>query len=367
MVVFRRYFSFICSLFFIVPIFSETEIHGSTGLSSGFMINNQTEQSSLFFSSSVSSARIESSTNSIKATLECSTSLSANSMTSANISHSFTVDKAYFKTRIPFINDSFMRLSIGKMPISWGYGMIYNAGDILFSQSPNSDLVSGSPNDISLLRSFSDWAFHLYLPLSGSIIAEAVFLPPLEPVFITEHITRSALQFQFLPYTGFLETAQLGASLQNNSREKSFNALKMYGGLDGTLFLDYNVCSSIEFAPLANEIFVFDKDSWSLSAALFYSLSKAGLRTELLYHPFSKSTDIFAMISFSILDSLSTQAVYNFSYKNISGTESSAAHTVSTGLQWLPVKGISLSLTWNAAIRKPDNITGVVLSGSYSF
>ena len=367
MVALRRFLLLCMLLYMSLPLSSQTDVHGKIQLQTAFLHLNEPSAADVWISGSLSSLRIEHSNPIIKGTLECSSSLSASPFVPEGFSHVFSVDKAYFKTRIPFFNDSFMRLSIGKMPVSWGYGLVYNAGDILFSENPSMSPAS-SFADISSMRSFADWAFQLYIPAGTFASVETIFLPPLEPLYIEKHITRSALRVQFLPYARFLESAELGASLQSNILLKTTDAVKLYAGIDGTIFADYNLCSSIEFSPDENETISFNKDTWSISAAVFYSFWKIGLRTELLYHPAAESADIFCMLSFSIIEQLNVQAVYNYSHPdNTMISENDDDHFLSGGLIWTPVKGFSLSILGSANIKKPDNFTSVMLSGLYSF
>lgn len=367
MVVLRRSIVILYIFFSTLPFFPQTEIHGSIGLTTGFIHAQGLPQTDAIFAESSASLRVEHSTAAVKAVLEGSSLFSASPYSAASFDHEFSIYKAYFKTRIPYIHDSFMRLSIGKMPVSWGYGLVFNAGDILFTEKPSTSPGGNAGGELSSLRSYTDWAFHMYIPLSDFAVTEAVFLPPLEQHYTGPDITRSAMRLQFLPYARYLETAEIGASLQNNIREKSFNAFKLYAGIDGTLFIDYNLCSSIEFSPAENKDISFIKDKWSISAALFYTFSKTGFRTEVLYHPLSQSADVFSMFSFSVLNSLKAQAVYSFSYKLIPDSESSTSHTIGAGISWSPVKDVHISLSGSTNVKKPDNLTTVMLSGSYSF
>lgn len=367
MVALKRSPAILLFFFSAVFVFSQTEIHGSIGLNSGFIHTEGLLQTDALFTGSSASLRTEHSNAAVKAVLEGSINLSASPYLPSSFDHKFSIDKAYFKTRIPFIHDSFMRLSIGKMPISWGYGLVYNAGDILFTKNPAASPADTTGGDLSSLRSYADWAFHMYIPLSDFAVTEAAFLPPLEQTYTEPDITRSALRLQLLPYARFLETAEFGASVENNISEISFNALKLYAGIDGTLFADYNLCSSIEFSPGETKSFSFNEEAWAISAALFYSIGKTGLRTEVLYHPLSQSTDVFAMVNVTILDCITPQAVYNFSYKGKTNDDSYTAHTISAGLRWIPVKSVNISLMGSINIKEPDNFTSVMLSGSYSF
>ncbi len=358
-------------LFPVLPFFSQTEIHGSVGFNTGFLHTEGQLQTDALFSGSAVSLRVEHSTAAVKAVIEGSSILSASPFLPSPFLHKFSIDKAYFKTRIPFIHDSFMRLSIGKMPISWGYGLIYNSGDILYSGNSQSAPLDSALSDLNKIRSFTDWAFHIYLPFSDLIIAEAAFLPQLEQNFVSENSTRSALRVQIFPYARFLECAEIGSSIQNDNTFKKIDNLKLYAGLDGTLFIDYNLCSSIEFSPSENIPLMFNKDAWSLSGSLYYSFSKFNIRTEALYHPMKNAADIFSMLSFSIFTNLSAQALYTFSYKEESITGNTISHLAGAGLQWNPVKGFTLSLTGSTNIKKTDTITdvytSVMVSGIYNF
>jgi hypothetical protein len=87
----------------------------------------------------------------------------------------FTLEKAYVKTRLPgFPDGSSSRLSFGKMPIAWGQGTFFNAGDILFGSMPNQTSLFSSE-----YRTDTDWMGVFYLPLGDWSFVETAGLPPM--------------------------------------------------------------------------------------------------------------------------------------------------------------------------------------------
>ncbi len=368
MVGLRRTAAFLVSFLLMFPLLSETEVHGKIQLNTGYLHMNRFITPDIWFSSSLASLRVEQESSFMKAIVEFSSSLSVNPLSASLFSRSFQLDKAYSKIRIPFINNSFMRFSAGKMPLSWGYGMVYNSGDILFSNTAilsSSNIYTAGEDS---MRTFSDWAFHLYVPFKDIAAAEAVFLPPLEFTYVNPQITRTAVRFLFMPYALFIENAEIGASLENNIAQQNISSVKFYGAIDGTLFLDYTLCSSIALSPDNTNSASFNKDFWSISGSLFYTLPKASVRAESLYYPYRELLSLFSMLTVSVSEPLSVQAYYIFSFTNKPLPEQDKdSHVVSAGITWKPAKEFSLALKFDADIKKPDNLTKVSLSGSYSF
>ncbi len=87
----------------------------------------------------------------------------------AQISYSYVdVKKAYVKARFPGL-----RMTLGKTRLTWGDGIVFNSGDILFgSLNPILDLTRQE------LRSDTAWLTALNVPLGPFAFAEGVILPP---------------------------------------------------------------------------------------------------------------------------------------------------------------------------------------------
>ncbi len=84
-----------------------------------------------------------------------------------------SLDRAYFKARFPFgPDDGAFRLTLGKAPLSWGKGFVFNAGDPVFGATPRVTSLSDSE-----YRTATAWMAVAYVPIGNFSFAEAVYLP----------------------------------------------------------------------------------------------------------------------------------------------------------------------------------------------
>jgi hypothetical protein len=92
---------------------------------------------------------------------------------SVDSSIGFTLDRAYLKARLSRASKAgAFRLTLGKAPLSWGKGFVFNAGDPVFGAVPR---VTGlSDGDY---RASTAWMAVAYLPFGAFSFAEAAFLP----------------------------------------------------------------------------------------------------------------------------------------------------------------------------------------------
>jgi hypothetical protein len=80
----------------------------------------------------------------------------------------FDISRAYVKFRFPKI-----RTVIGKAPFSWGEGLVFNAGDVIFGSSAlNTNLMQSEFLDTAT------WLTTLYYPLGNFSYLEAIAISP---------------------------------------------------------------------------------------------------------------------------------------------------------------------------------------------
>ncbi len=84
-----------------------------------------------------------------------------------------TVRRAFLRARLPGF-----RLTAGKTRLSWGRGRFFNAGDVLFGQTPA--FAAGAGEYLTA----ADWLVAAYVPLGRLSFLELVALPPLEALTI---------------------------------------------------------------------------------------------------------------------------------------------------------------------------------------
>ena len=179
--------------------------------------------------------------------------------------------KAYFKARFP----SF-RLTAGKTRLSWGDGMLFNAGDVLYGS--NSTSVSLTQAE---LRSTTNWLASINYPLGFFSFAEAVVMP-------SETHDPSDMLFGARYYTTVKDIkVELGYVSKNPAA--TVRVHKPYISLQGNLGFDWYLSSSVAI-PVAGDIAQESGESWMISAGIFHLVSmprdrSLTLRLEILARP----------------------------------------------------------------------------------
>lgn len=398
-------------LFICIGLFSGTFLHsqtvgGSTSLSTGWGHSND---NNIWFSSGEAKFKVtadESKT--IKAYLEGGVSvvsypeftLQDGTTILAGFTPSFNLSKAYIKARLPWFYKQYMRFNSGKQPVSWGYGLYYNAGDLVFGASPDAtnswttyntnmttatditanagDLSSLTSSGLSNLRSNTDWMFVAQLPFGYNFFTEFVVLPPINTSNNTKY-GRFGTRFVFQPHSKILDAIEVGYLTQGNMKKQA-----TYIGLDGTLWADYTLCSSLVFDNTDNNSTItekgdgnsdkisLNKDLWNLSFSLFRNFSirtdvkdhTLGVRIESLYYPIAETLDVFGFISYDITDKTSLGVTYmcNFDCE----TENINQYT-GLSITWTPVKSFDITVQGFTKCDNPNELSAIICSASYMF
>ncbi len=230
------------------------------------------------------------------------------------------IRKAFLRARFP----SF-RLTAGKTRLSWGDGMLFNAGDILYgSSSVSVDLTQAE------LRSKTDWMVSINYPMGFFSFVEAVVLPPM-----TEKAEDMGMGLRF--YTNAGETKIEGGYL---TKDESGRVHKFSASLQGNIGPDWYFASSIainQANPNASDI----QESWMISGGLFHMQYLSGdrnvsLRLEILSRPFG-------------------------TWKFASQSEESCALLLYPELVYSPTGSLSYSLR---AILSPLDLSTLVTAGA---
>lgn len=308
-----------------------------------------------------------------------------------------SLDKAYLKLRLPWFAGQRMRLSMGKMPLSWGYGTVFNAGDIVFGPEPESFKNSGaffsgtSESSLSDLRTSTDWMVNASVPLvEGALTVEPLAVLPLEsgtaaavseesavysslsasssPLSGKNAYPRAGGRIMFTPWKEKLETVEAGYLTDFTAAGQQF-----YAAADGNLYADYNLCASfslfregLSFTGTAGTVKKYtpaeqtaESTVVSLGLSKLYTVTNAdtgqahtlSLREETLVYPFSGNVKVFASSSFTFTQVLSSSATYLFtrtSPDSIAGQVSSAQeyiHLLALNLGITPLSPLTVNVT----------------------
>ncbi|MGE4453089.1 MAG: hypothetical protein AB7D92_01025 [Sphaerochaeta sp.] len=178
--------------------------------------------------------------------------------------------KAYFKARFP----SF-RLTVGKTRLSWGDGMLFNAGDVLYGS--NNTSVSLTQNE---LRSETGLLASLNYPLGFFSFVEAVVLPPSNSTAIW-HMGGGARY-----YTTIEDTKVELGYLTTYETERLH---KPYLSMQGNIGPDWYLASSLSI-PHSGDVQKRTLESWVITAGLYHIHYLEGdknlsLRLEFLTRP----------------------------------------------------------------------------------
>lgn len=306
---------------------------------------------------------------------------------------SINLKKAYAKFRTPWINDSYLRFSIGKMPLSWGYGIYYNAADVIFGFDPeelfssseklisftniknkftneviDSNLLSvNSISAISDYRTMTDWMGVMTVPLSSSFSIDVIGLPPVDVVANSEY-GRFGGRFLYQPFWKIIESLEAGIVTQGDV-EKT----RMFFALDGILWFDYNLCTS-GLLESSNEETKFDADEWVVSFCLSKSFTiqtdvsehSLSTRVESLYYPYCEKINIFGTIGYNPTSSTNVSAtcIGKIFYDN---SENENSCNCSLCFSWTGIQGLNISLYGIVDYINPDNSTAIVANISYTY
>ncbi|MDC7226359.1 MAG: hypothetical protein PQJ61_06315 [Spirochaetales bacterium] len=198
-----------------------------------------------------------------------------------------SLDRAYVKARFP----SF-RLTAGKTRVSWGDGLVFNAGDIIFGSTDTSvDLTA------SEIRTETEWLTAVNIPLGSFSFIEGVAIAPETDTvagFAVGSLQKSSGGGRFYTKAGSIKLEggyffdQTGDEASATDWESALH--RAYVAAQGNLLADWNIAASAAL-PAVGDAKQTVKDELNISGGLFYlaslnSISSMTFRLEALYRPF---------------------------------------------------------------------------------
>ena len=299
-----------------------------------------------------------------------------NSVIPAEAQTSWSLHKAYMKFRLPFgFKEENIRIAAGKMPLSWGYGLFYNAGDLIFGGNPLSSnkidsskttSLSFSSSTLSEFRTLTDWIFTLTVPLVKGIQIEAVALPPIENASLYNY-GRFGGRVQFNWELAALENMEAGYIAEAN-----FSSQSMYVSFDGNIWFDYNANAKGELKK--DEGLKKESLEFSLSLSKIFNVRtdvqnhQLQIRWEGLWTPFAEKSGVFGFVSYQAAETVSLSGTYIFS--SITGDNRKVedkSHFLGFSIVWEPVKALELSGATMMNVKNPNELCTVTAGIKYRY
>lgn len=360
----NNYYSLWTILFFVslcIPLYSQnakTKLGGTVSVSSGYVSENPIEAFSN--SADVKLSLNASSLDALKINLEgiySFYSFSKTEVSPAVSSFSSELTKAYAKLRLPVSDSSDIRINIGKQPFSMGFGLIFNAGDLI-SPSDLLDNTKGiSSSGLEDLRGFTDWIAHVQFNTADIFTADVFYIFPFEMEQNSEY-GRAGLKTLFRLNNPILESVESAFLIQGDAKK-----IQSSLSLDGTLWADYNLCTSIGVDESADSQLQFNKRLWNMSLGLNkvftiqtdtanHSLSS---RVESLYYPIEKTLSVVGLLSYQLLSGLTLDTYYMFTSSDLTSSNT-FTHILGAGLSWEPIQNTSFSLSAVCGPKNPKDL-----------
>lgn len=249
-----------------------------------------------------------------------------------------TLEQAWIRARFPWIREGeSLRLSAGKMPLSWGKGFFLNAGDLIFGELPPVSSLSDGE-----YRTATETMATLQVPFGAFSFAEGVWIRG----------GAGGGRLVLTPSWRFLESIEGGylyADRGENANKHDF-ALSA----QGSVFFDWHMNASTDEKG----------EKISVSGGVFRVFMLGNnlpltVRVESLSHPRDKSVLTFALASIGVTDnaSIGIQALYASGDKPVWVLLNNGDGLLSLNASWQPLKGFSLGTSVSKLFRQDERWT----------
>lgn len=246
--------------FTIYPIFSEVDIDTTIqGIITG---NIEGSDEATTSGTAIGSLSVQSTGNSnVKSELLLD-------FTSTRDISTLSITKAYIKFRYPLF-----RTTIGKNRITWGDGVAFNAGDVIFDDYGTTDDIDLTADE---LKSLNRTMVQITYPLGRFTFLEGLYLPyDFFPVITTNTGGTSTYDYSDLgiekqSFGGRFVSKAAGIKLETGYIYNGYDEVhKPYVSFNGTLLFDYHLSASVN---ITNGEYFFDDwdETLKLTSGLFY-------------------------------------------------------------------------------------------------
>ncbi len=291
-----------------------------------------------------------------------------------------TLEQAWLRTRFPwFTENSSLRLTAGKAPVSWGRGFLFNAADPVFGAVPAIDAFGSGE-----YRTATDWLAGAYVPFGDFSFAEILLIPG-NSVVTTTGTTKSAaggVRMFATPALGVLHSIEINYLAREPVQSSTTDSGSgIAGGIasgiasgsahtlslcaDGSLYFDWYAAASVALPHNALSDLPPEADDAKplISAGLFKLfapplIQSLSLRAEGLFAPESfertgnSTIGVYGSIQAALSD-LWSVAVQGNTMRTTRGgdTEETASADSKAALtaSFTPIKGFTVSASVIAA------------------
>jgi len=289
------------------------------------------------------------------------------------------VPRAEIRWRL-FVGESYdLRVTAGRTRLSWGDGVVFNAGDVINGARPEElDLTA------EVLRDETQWLTALYLPLGQFAFFEPVLLLPMyDPTIETTGDGDStaadagALAAWKTSGGGRIQFEILGIKTETGYLYRGAEELHApYLSLQGNLFLDLYGGASLEITADRDSA---EEDDLLLSAGALHTgnhprLGGWTLRSEALWSERDRSLELYPEVTWSpsLLFSLFVRSRLLLLAEDRWADADSFESSSSLGLTWAPATGLTLSLfgtqvSGGAGGAPPVGLTTITVALGYVF
>ncbi len=268
--------------------------------------------------------------------------------------HVLSLDKAYVRFRFPFASGRYVRMTVGKSPMAWGFGTYFNAADLIFGSKPNN--VQGGVGS-SDFRTSTTYLVDAQVPLGDRLTAQLAFFPPIEQG------SDMRLGGRFVWDVGTVPLDALQASYMWNI-DRMMHSVAL--ALDGTVWVDYQlgVSTGIGSDPATD---AYDNLQFSLGVSKVFWMGDVPLSVmiDALAQPASDSYDVFADIRITPLQNMWVGGMFLLGIQKNLAQLTSVLHLGGT-----PLQGLSVQVQGGLVVNWTDDVAyvGIVaLSCQYAF
>lgn len=291
------------------------------------------------------------------------------------------VPRAEIRWRLGIGEEYDLRVTLGRTRLSWGDGVLYNAGDVINGARPEElDLTA------DVLRDETQWLTAIYLPLGHFAFFEPVVLLPMyDPSISTipedesgdESEADSADAAWKTSAGGRIQFEILGVKTETGYLYRGDEELHTpYVSLEGNLYVDLYGGASLEITSDPNER---TEEDLLLSAGALHTGNNPRLggwtvRFEGLWSDRDRRLEVYPELTWapSRLFSLFTRTQLLLLDDERWADATALESTSSIGLTWTPTTGLSLSLygtqvSGGANGAPPEGLTLATIALGYVF